>query len=354
MKIFKGYAVSVMLILFSCVFFCPRIDAQASPADNGVLFRVLQQDKWGYIDKTGKIIVPPQYDAAGLFSEGMAGVMKGKKWGYVDAAGNLTIKPQFTEISPFSEGLAAVRIGDRWGYVDRTGKMAIKAQFNCPAAPFTDGLAAVGHIDIKKKISSVWYIDKTGKKAFDSSYPAIRSFSEGLAAVGVIGGTVDEKTVRMGFIDTTGKIAIPAQWIPADISSFHEGLAIISVEGKWGVIDKTGKTVIEPRFDAALFFTEGLAAVKLGNQEEGKWGFIDHAGTMAILPQFDDAGGFSEGMAPIKIDGKWGYADKTGKIAITPKYDVCGDFTGGRAAVVIDNKLGYIDQTGQYIWEPRR
>ncbi|PSO79918.1 MAG: hypothetical protein BRC51_06045 [Cyanobacteria bacterium SW_12_48_29] len=42
---------------------------------------------------------------------------------------------------------------------------------------------------------------------------------------------------------------------------------------------------------------------------------------MVINPQFDYAGEFSEGLAPIKISDKWGYIDKTGEMVINPQFD---------------------------------
>lgn len=81
--------------------------------------------------------------------------------------------------------------------------------------------------------------------------------------------------------------------------------------------------VINPQFDYAGEFSEGLAMVKVGD----KWGYIDKTGEMVINPQFDcpphfnadanaDAVEFSEGLAPIKISDKWGYTDKTGEMVI--------------------------------------
>jgi hypothetical protein len=63
------------------------------------------------------------------------------------------------------------------------------------------------------------------------------------------------------------------------------------LEGNWGYIDRASNFVISPRFDKALGFSKGLAAVKDGG-ENGKWGFIDKSGTYVINPRYDIAGDF--------------------------------------------------------------
>ena len=57
---------------------------------------------------------------------GLAKVKIGGKWGYIDKTGKYVVNPQFDEVWSFSEGLAGVIIGDwktsKWGYIDKTGK----------------------------------------------------------------------------------------------------------------------------------------------------------------------------------------------------------------------------------------
>ena len=72
---------------------------------------------------------------------------------------------------------------------------------------------------------------------------------------------------------------------------------------------KTGTYVINPQFDDAYPFSEGLAVVRIGDYETGKLGFIDKTGAFVINPQFDDAESFSEGLAAVEIDDKWGFIE---------------------------------------------
>ena len=66
-------------------------------------------------------------------------------------------------------------------------------------------------------------------------------------------------------------------------------------DGKWGYMDENGKVVIEPQYEAAYDFSEGLACVIVN----GWRGFIDRTGTMVIKPEFAWAGRFCEGLAPV-------------------------------------------------------
>lgn len=86
------------------------------------LFRIIQNNKYGYIDKTGKVVISPQFEYAGAFSEGLAEIKIGNKCGYIDKMGKIVIPPQFDDVWPFSDGIAIVAISDKLGYIDRTGK----------------------------------------------------------------------------------------------------------------------------------------------------------------------------------------------------------------------------------------
>src|SRR6218665_3272027 len=107
-------------------------------------------------------------------------------------------------------------------------------------------------------------------------------------------------------------------------------LAPVKIDGKWGYIDKSGKIAINPQFDFAWEFQEGLAVIQL----DWKCGYIDKTGKIVINPQFDFTWGFQEGLAGIKFGDKngfdkWGYIDKTGEIVIEPQFDFIWVGSGG-------------------------
>jgi hypothetical protein len=127
------------------------------------------------------------------------------------------------------------------------------------------------------------------------------------------------------------------------------GLFHIIRNGKYGYIDSKGKIVIQPQFDEADEFSEGLAPIRIGD----KWGYIDPTGRIVIKPQYGRVGEFSEGLAGVSVaGGKEGYMDRAQRIVIQPQFDKTWPFVGGLARVKIGDKMGYIDKKGNYVWKP--
>jgi len=193
--------------------------------------------QFGFIDKTGKAIVPPQFDEALGFSEGLAAVLVKDKWGFIDPSGKMVIQPQFEHVASFSDGLAPIQAKNKWGYIDKTGKVVIEPRFE-DYAVFSDGLAAVPNE------CKYGYLDKGGKFVAVSPDEAQK-----------LGDEMVVSECRYGYIDKTGQMAIPAQFDQAQ--GFSDGLAAVQVKEKWGYIDKTGKFVIAPQFDELNQLNEG-------------------------------------------------------------------------------------------------
>ena len=118
---------------------------------------------------------------------------------------------------------------------------------------------------------------------------------------------------------------------------------------KWGYTGEGGRLVIDSLFDEVRYFSEGLAAVKVGN----KWGYIDTAARYVVALRFDGAGQFFDGLAPVKADGRWGFIRKDGIFALRPQFDSALEFTRGLAPVRAGRKWGFIDTAGKYLITPR-
>ncbi|WP_368123615.1 WG repeat-containing protein [Bacteroides cellulosilyticus] len=107
-----------------------------------------------------------------------------------------------------------------------------------------------------------------------------------------------------------------------DISG--EDINLTSQEGeneKYGFIDKSGKFVIEPQFEFADDFSEGLAIVTINDE----YGFIDKSGKFVIEPQFEYASKFSDGISRVENNGKEFKIDTNGNVV--SDLDSYEDFT---------------------------
>ena len=310
--------------------------------DSTPLFLFAKDGKFGFVDKTGKVAIEPQFELADPFSEGFAAVLIGDKWGFIDKTGKVVISPQFDATNFFSDGLALVLIGWKQVYIDKTGKVVIDGGFD-QAHSFSEGLAAVV---IDDGGTDRWaYIDTKGDIAINTHSDTASCFSEGLAVI----GTQDE-TGSLEYIDRPGGASGSGSKGPIG------SIAVTTHECKLGYIDKTGKVVIEQQFDYASPFSEGLAAVRVGSSTDGRFGFIDKTGNMVITPQFEFAESFSDGMAAIRMGKKWGYIGSKGNMVIEPQLYSGGSFSDGFAEVKIDSwewgRYVIIDKKGESVSTP--
>lgn len=322
--------------------------------------------KWGFIDRTGRFRIPPRYDGAGQFSEGVAyvwlwegglrrdgvvdagGAFTGlpavndyqfvfrdglarfqtpsgqeRKYGYMDKAGRVVIPTKFDEAGHFSEGLAWVAVpveGRRlYGFIDKTGKIVIEPQFVYQPGDFVDGFAKV------MGQSASGFIDRSGRLRITVEYEhSDDSFSEGLLAV------VQGSPPRGVYLGRDGRVALEIPFWQQrtahqrslytirrqQLAPFSEGLAPVLSFNKIGFIDKTGRVVIEPVFRETSGFSEGLAAVKIiGADGQYVWGYVDRAGKFAVAPRFREARPFAGGLAHVSTaDGKKQLIDVSGKV----------------------------------------
>lgn len=310
----------------------------------GPLFRIHHGDKWGFMDRTGRVVIEPRFEGVGDFFEGLARVSvtvgTGSKQCFIDETGKIVIPCAFDGARDFAEGLAPVRTGRLWGYIDRTGKIAIPPQFQ-GAAEFSEGLGRF----------LVWDRIQCGGQMYNRENAPSAAF--GLHDVTALMADCTRDYDQYGYVNKSGQVVVKPRFSMA--KDFSEGLALVrvgsSTTSKYGFIDKTGAVVIPPQFDHALSFSEGFAAVLIGVQGgagKGEWGFIDRTGKFAIRPQFWLAFSFSEGLARAwKSPVAGGFIDRAGRFAFPPQYGTLGDFSEGLATARSgDQPAVYIDRQG--------
>ncbi|PZG07519.1 hypothetical protein C1I95_30930 [Micromonospora craterilacus] len=199
-------------------------------------------------------------------------------WGYADPEGDMVVPARYAEAQPFRDGLAWVRgpQTDRWSLIDLTGETLIGPTY-LAARPFSDGLAWV------VRDESGWLaVDTAGEVVVPPGFADVRPFRKGVAVV---------RREGWGAVDRTGRIVVPTRY-----HGFHtaladgryvdgftdEGLAVIDLAGRKGVVDRTGMVIVAPAHPVLLIHPVAFLATNGG----GRWGALDRRGEPLIDPVY--------------------------------------------------------------------
>ena len=181
-------------------------------------------------------------------------------------------------------------------------------------------------------------------------YEEIENFHEGVARVKSDG--------KYGYINLNGQEIIPC--IHEDAAErFSEGVAC--VDGNT-FIDKRGKKVLEidPKFFVEGNFTEGLCLVRDTDLDESKCGYIDKSGNLVIDCVYDGGHNFSEGLALVWNGDEYDddypagyyYIDKDGDSVTSCGFSEATDFKCGHA-IVTEGDV-YSDDIDDYVEDNRQ
>ncbi len=320
--------------------------------------------KWGFMNRDGRLVVPPQWHQVLDFHEGLAMVSnyypsnRTYEFGFVNTNGHLEISLRWGRALSFSEGLAAVSSNGLWGFIDKSGRMVIPPLWEA-CESFRDGISVVyksnrfGVIDLTGKATVelectgfgldnpvVVYkqgkkgiIDRTGHVAggrwWDSvKSPRPRTMKEGRDSNCRDSAehrpkAADDYTVKVerdkkwGLVDINGKIVVEPIW--EDVGFWEGGFVSVKQDGRWGLLDRSGKFVVQPRWEAVN--SPAMTGRIVTAKENGKWGLFDTSGRVVAKPQWDAVSAFSEGLAAVRIDTKWGLIDDVGRTISPVKWD---------------------------------
>ncbi len=420
--------------------------------DNVPLFPALKDGKYGFIDIRGQFVIPPSFTNAGNFSEGLAAVLvggeahlerssdgspyitsEGGKWGYIDRTGAMAIPPQFGSAMPFSEGLALVtlasdpnapsldeylakarplnpsysdaEITEYWektysreqpaGYIDTHGIFKIIPQYDKTfSSSFRNGMAQARLLadwpdsnasedewkDFGSLTKAFWM--EIGGNPIDeakalSRVKVNRIVFEQQNAMNIHGKTYEVD--QYGLKDAQGRLVVKAQY--DSIGEFYRGgdekaysvveACIVTqwkifrghpfgVSRRCGLIDSNGIRIAPLQFDGIrvrhyedmAIFTVGCKRRELSSHCElntGRKGvFSIKERKIIVNPQYEEIHVQREGLIAAKQDGKWGFINNTGKVVIPLQYSDASYFQNGLAQVGLAD---YIAKTGQYVYK---
>ena len=261
-----------------------------------IISKVFTNDYEFFCNEFGERVIECKYDEVELINNHLAFVCINENCGIINSERVEMIPCNYEEImiSKFKEGYAEIKINGKYGLIDINGKEIVPCRYR-NVTIFYEGLAAVDDGFLNKEGVEVI---KGYSNYYGGHYNEAR-FCEGLASV-------HNEEKLFGYIDKTGNLVIDFIYNYAD--SFSEGLASVSKDGKWGVINKMGDLIIPFQFESMNSlpydgaFHYGLAAVRV----DGKYGYINTKGEIVIPCIFEDADIFCNGLAIVVLNKKFG------------------------------------------------
>jgi len=121
-------------------------------------------DKWGVLTAYGEQLAEVKFDSVGVFHDGLAVVKAAERYGYIDRSGAIVIPIQWMTAYDFSEGLAALRVDKKhFQFINTAGTVVIKSKKYDSVGRFRNGICRV------VKGGKVKWIDTKGKELKDES-----------------------------------------------------------------------------------------------------------------------------------------------------------------------------------------
>lgn len=328
----------------------------------------LSGKRFGFSDREGKIVIPPQFSDVGEFADGLAPFATAKssdsKWGFIDAKGSVVIPAKYSAVGSFHQGVAVVEVNSEWRLINKAGKFI--SDLKLASRPHWTGR---GYVAEETSLRS-GFVNLDGKYNLPPEYtrvqPLVESYTDsrhynygneeyseedyrdGLLNYRHASYFLIGKDGRYGVVDGVGNIVLEPQF--DDITSFSKGHAAVSIKRAFGFANSDGKVVIKPKYYSVTPFDD-LIAVRIS--PASRYHLIDSRGTPIPGKSVEDivterGKWLSEGLAAFGDDNKYGYLDSKGKVAIPPVFEFARPFKNGFAVVKFNGVFRFIDKSGKF------
>ena len=306
--------------------------------------------KWGLLDKSGNIVLKPNYDEISSIRDGIAYVVKSGKWGFIDQYGKVILEPKkYAAMSDFTDkGLSLVKKNDyQVGVIDKTGRLVVEPKYPNVFLYYDDPSSTVDMHSMNTIYTSVplktapyieyGFYDTAGNFLIMCDMNGITVVPQGLMCQmnkpcdGMVVGTKWNKKVKNWVVynmDTKTLYDVPSSE-KISYGYYHNGYCLGQDDDKAFFINKKGQKCTED-YTKVFALKEGCHVVK----KDGNLGMIDST-LQTILPlEYQNSGvEVSEGLLNVMKDGKWGFVDTKGHRVIPISYDLAFGFNKGHAFV---------------------
>lgn len=298
------------------------------------MWPVQRDGKWGFIDYTGTLIIPCEWETVGMVVDGRAPVQKDGKWGVIDQNGQLLIPCEWDSLIGDSYGGLIVHKNGFCGALALDGTVLIPCDQYTYVGPAINGVRHIGKGD-------AWGMCSTsGEIITDCQWQNLGYFHDGLAYVSDLSG------ISYGYINGQGELVIPCVFASAD--DFRNGSAVVRTDEGWQLIDASGHFLCDEPWDKMEQFCQGDLIMV---EKDGKFGYINRQGEIAIPVIYDNAQEFGDGLALVKLGDDTFWINETGEKTLDRLEGYTSSpFCSGLAAVTnVEGCTGLMDKQGNFI-----
>ncbi|MDI9215444.1 WG repeat-containing protein [Clostridium tertium] len=306
-------------------------------------------DRYGYINKEGKEVIPFKFTRAYDFNElGLAIIKENSKFGIIDMKGNYYVNPQFDNINQYKEGRAIYAEKSKMGVLDEKGNKLRDIVYDY-IGNYNDGHAVVAKRNGKSY--KYGYIDLDAKEITEVKYMNASDFNDGF-------GLIKIKEREYALIDKQGNISNTYNF--EYVGSYGEDLMVFSIllGGPYGYINRDGEIVISPIYCDAQEFNDGVAVVSRGNNISCTHGVIDKLGKQIYGDIYSDVKYLGEGKVALGLpigDNRifprsiYAIGDTKGTLLTKFNYLEIDSYIKGLSYGSDDKKTFFLDEYGKII-----
>lgn len=265
---------------------------------------------FGYYSHSGKLVVPFKYEKANAMSSGLGAVRENNLWGFIDKTGKMVITPQFD--------------GTKNSYSDDW-----LSDFDLDF-----GYNFYGNYATVKRNGNTGLIDKSGKTIIDFQYGSLALYEQDKF---LIASKCDGKNCIYGVLGLNGQTIISFEYSYVEVASGYFKLFQGSTKellfgspsgGVIGIADYNGKIIAPCKYDndgdhllsnLSLSFSNkrskgsGVYDNMVLLRKNNLWGYLDLNGNEVIPFQFEDASAFRMDSAEVSLNGYSFYINKQGR-----------------------------------------
>lgn len=360
-------------------------------------FPFIRNDKMGYVDINGEVVIEPIYDTKvnyflsrrsdqefelGMkfpdycyFKDGVAGVER-EKWlwvlfpykrefGLLDTSGNALILKKVKNLYPSSNNFIRYDFEDSKMPSDvphnsnLISLSVIKRNYKFAEFSESESIDFKNHLEhlkyiyigecidnrvlvyeyLSNGVYDVYFIDSIGNKVIqlqDIVYAG--DFSNSLALM--------KTNEDVYFIDSNGTKQFLDLGKIEDATSFNNNRAFIKRNGMFELIDNNGKIITEKKFEYAYPFKNNHAKVKLSS----KFYLVDINGEIVLDDKYRKFGNAYQDVIPVEVGSKWRIYNFKEKKLHFDEYDYISQFINGLALAWKEKQIYYINVKGEQIF----